>query len=163
MKRFTDSIRKSVNNKNWYAAVAMALTLPDICGNIKWPKEASTKRSIRWFNESDLSSKSKFLKAENFYALRCSYIHEGSGNIESQRISDDMLRVDIIEPIGNGCSIGYNKFTTVEGKNILQVQADTFSIDVADAVDSWCSINKVCTDKLLEISLTSCPFIKVNA
>lgn len=32
MKRFTDSIRNALSNKDWYGALSTALTLPDVCG-----------------------------------------------------------------------------------------------------------------------------------
>jgi hypothetical protein len=34
MQHLVDSVRKDLQNENWYAALFMALTLPDICGKI---------------------------------------------------------------------------------------------------------------------------------
>lgn len=41
MQSFLDSIKLSLETKNWYAALAVALTIPDICGSIANPKEHS--------------------------------------------------------------------------------------------------------------------------
>ena len=35
---FIDAVRDALAQKNWYAALALALTLPDICGDLQKPK-----------------------------------------------------------------------------------------------------------------------------
>jgi len=52
MKRFTDSIRHSLQEKNWFAALFMALSLPDICGKVENPKSGNGERYRNWFNEN---------------------------------------------------------------------------------------------------------------
>ena len=49
MKRFTASIRKSVNSGDWYGALSTALTLPDVCGRLEDPNQASKARYVAWF------------------------------------------------------------------------------------------------------------------
>lgn len=52
MKDFTESLKKSLDDKNWYAALFIALSLPDICGKIDNPGEKSSqKRYAAWFKE----------------------------------------------------------------------------------------------------------------
>lgn len=50
MKQYTQSIRKALENENWYGALMIALSMPDICAGIETPKEEYTKRYSRWFN-----------------------------------------------------------------------------------------------------------------
>lgn len=53
MKRFTDSIRHSLQEKNWFAALFMALSLPDICGKVENPKSKIIREHYcKWFNEN---------------------------------------------------------------------------------------------------------------
>jgi len=84
MKRFTSSIRKSIDTKNWYGALMTALTLPDICGKLETPNENSKARSVRWLRTwiephyTDDELNHVFLSAEDCYALRCSFLHEGA-------------------------------------------------------------------------------------
>lgn len=52
MKRFTDSIRHSLQEKNWFAALFMALSLPDICGKMENPKSKNGERYRNWFNDN---------------------------------------------------------------------------------------------------------------
>jgi hypothetical protein len=49
MKHFVDAARKALHDRNWYAALAIALILPDICGRIENPNQKSMARFINWF------------------------------------------------------------------------------------------------------------------
>ncbi|SWF03469.1 Uncharacterised protein [Klebsiella pneumoniae] len=52
MQRFVDSIRKAVKDENWFAAIFMALAMPDVCGNLEDPGEGDVGRKYRkWFNQ----------------------------------------------------------------------------------------------------------------
>jgi len=85
MNRFTNSIEKSLENENWYAALSLALTLPDICANVSSPATGSKVRYVSWFNQYMLSkytrqvgadkSEHVFLCGEDCYALRCALLH----------------------------------------------------------------------------------------
>jgi len=41
-------IKKSIDNECFIAALALALTLPDICGKAEYPNEGNTKRYIEF-------------------------------------------------------------------------------------------------------------------
>ncbi len=55
MERFTNAIEKSLQDCNWYAALSLALALPDICANVCYPNEGSKKRYVDWYNQYMLS------------------------------------------------------------------------------------------------------------
>ncbi|HAS6135950.1 TPA: hypothetical protein I7230_22880 [Vibrio vulnificus] len=141
MKRFTDSIRKSVENEDWYGALITALTLPDVCGKLIEPTEHSKSRYVAWFKDwlqpsytSHIGAdrtEHTFLHGEDCYALRCSFLHEGGSNIETQRAQKALEDFYFITPPTNG-SVHCNQFN-----NKLQLQVDTFCLQVADAVDKW--------------------------
>ena len=42
MQRFTSAIEQALADKNWYGALTLALTLPDICGKMENPQERSS-------------------------------------------------------------------------------------------------------------------------
>jgi hypothetical protein len=44
MKRFSDAVRASVEQRNWYGALALALTMPDVCGRLESPTLNVEKR-----------------------------------------------------------------------------------------------------------------------
>jgi len=120
----------------------MALTLPDICGKLENPNKKSSVRYIEWFNQWLLpqythcigANKEKhiFLSGEDCYALRCSYLHEGGGDIDTQKIRNALAKFHFISrPNGTG-SIHMNQFG-----NMLQLQIDIFCKEIISAVNNW--------------------------
>ncbi|MCE1020541.1 hypothetical protein LU640_29335 [Pseudomonas monteilii] len=140
MNRFTKSLRSSVANSDWYVALSTALTLPDVCGRLIDPTLPSSKRYPAWFREwlepkytVDLPRGRRiFLSGEDCYALRCSYLHEGGGDITQQKARKALEDFHFIFPPGNGNSIHRNLYN-----NTLQLQVDKFCLEIADAVDAW--------------------------
>jgi hypothetical protein len=51
MKNLIESLEKSIENRNWYGVLFIALTLPDICGKIDYPNEKPSLRFIIWFKK----------------------------------------------------------------------------------------------------------------
>ena len=49
MKRFTSSIRKSVQDGNLFGALFLALAMPDICGALEDPLQGVGERYKAWF------------------------------------------------------------------------------------------------------------------
>lgn len=50
MRELIASMEKSLENKNWYAALVIALIIPDICGKIDNPKKSPTARYPIWYD-----------------------------------------------------------------------------------------------------------------
>ena len=76
MKRFIDAIAEAVNDKNWLAAVALSLTMPDVCGGMEQPQHKSEKRYTAWWDKYMLEQY-PVLSGADAFALRCAYLHEG--------------------------------------------------------------------------------------
>ncbi|WP_156921021.1 hypothetical protein [Fundidesulfovibrio putealis] len=51
MERFTKAVRAAIAQQNWYGALALALTLPDICGRLEDPSVKSKPRYKRWWDK----------------------------------------------------------------------------------------------------------------
>lgn len=142
MRRFTDSIRTSVQSENWYGALTAALTLPDVCGKLEEPNRRSQDRYARWFGRwvepiytfpvGPDRIRHVFLSGKDCYALRCSYLHEGGGGIQHQRAREALDRFHVITPPPNGNAIHCNQIN-----NALQLQVDIFAADIANAADRW--------------------------
>ncbi|WP_439878911.1 hypothetical protein [Pseudomonas prosekii] len=140
MKRFTESLRSSVANKDWYVALTSALTLPDVCGRLSDPQVKSQTRYAAWFNKwmgknytrSDrLSGPACFLTGNDCYALRCSYLHQGEVDITAQHAREALDSFHFVAP-PPGWKIHNNRIS-----NSLQLQVDVFCLEMADAVDEW--------------------------
>jgi hypothetical protein len=121
MEELLRSLEKTIEQKNWYAALIMTITLPDIAGHIDSPTDDSQKRYVKWFDEyikqkypttnkvyygieglvfgvtQAHTSKPFFITGEECYAIRCTILHEGSYKINGQQVlknmKDDSLNI----------------------------------------------------------------------
>lgn len=52
MYNFLDALELCAKSNNWYGALFISLTLPDICAKIEYPleKKSSSKRYIDWYD-----------------------------------------------------------------------------------------------------------------
>lgn len=99
----------------YLALLALALTLPDICGKIEFPHEKVGKRYSLWFDkyvyedffkpQPSLHDDPDYLEVlENVkfdgdfcYALRCTYLHSGDLNVSPKANKVRCLRLSKIE------------------------------------------------------------------
>ena len=106
-----NDIRKALSNKTYISAVALALTLPDICSQVEnCTVESSRSNYIAWVD--------KYLPADDFYfplagfeeqtftgnmcySLRCSVLHSGSTDVENPRLHVTVNRFLLTKP-GDG-------------------------------------------------------------
>ena len=143
MDEIINSLETAVSNKNWYGALFIALSLPDICGKIDALYKGSGARYASWFeqyiqskythvneykNETTIS-----LSGNDCYALKCAYLHEGVGDITNQRAREAVDNFHFIAPINN-MIIHCNKMN-----NKLQLQVDIFCTDIIDGTKLWLS------------------------
>jgi hypothetical protein len=140
MDRFTTAIRQSLENKNWYAALYLSLTLPDICARLEADNgKTSGPKFVAWFDQY-LADKYRhriggspvphvFLSGNDCYALRCSMLHEGGADITTQRCREVLERFHFTV-VGAHC----NQFNS-----ILQLDVPTFCKDVCSAAERWYS------------------------
>ena len=98
-------IRAALSAELYNCALIMALTLPDICGKVEYPKENAKKRYVEWFSVYAKPfftvSATKFpeetpvdvtwLSPEECWALRCAVFH--SGNYETEYIKLTDIRI----------------------------------------------------------------------
>ncbi|WNZ58231.1 hypothetical protein QT397_13120 [Microbulbifer sp. MKSA007] len=136
MERFTNSIRKNLETENWYGALFMALTMPDICGKITYPEiEHSGPRYKEWFN-ANLSQINKsnimgkevvFLTASDCWALRCSLLHAGTDDITEQRAQEVLEKFEFT-------TLGMHR---IHINNILTLNIKAFCNEVIQAVEAW--------------------------
>lgn len=141
MERFARSVEAALIHNNWYCALAISLTLPDICGRLENPKDGSKERYIKWWDSYVLSKYQSvvgalgvvhiFLSGRDAYALRCAYLHEGTDGIEEQRAREVLSRIHFIAPV-SGQTIHNN-----QENSVLQLQVDIFCKDICAGVDQW--------------------------
>lgn len=140
MEELLSSLILSVESKNWHAALLAALTLPDICGSFDKQESENIKESyIKWFDMYLLKKYTAyvganheehiFLNGDDCYALRCCYLHQGSGDISKARARKALNNFIFVEP-NNMISMHRNYFarSLEDGTLIqtLQLRVDIF-------------------------------------
>jgi hypothetical protein len=83
-----DSVRTAVTSENWLAALALTLTLPDICSSIEIGRDKKKGHVGDWYGKwwdnyfgksySYGDGQTDFVTGVELYLLRCAYLHEGS-------------------------------------------------------------------------------------
>ena len=126
INKFITEINEALSNNLYFAALSLALTLPDICGRAEYPSESVTARYILWYNQfigqyelcpcdACKEAKMPYLSEEVVYNLRNSFLHQGTPNIDISKIKDSANKVD--------------EFTLVfEKKNEYDIYSDASSI-----------------------------------
>jgi hypothetical protein len=141
MDELIKALELSVASKNWYGALFIALSIPDICGYLESPTVGSQTRYEQWFAKYMLPKYSRgprediapqiFLSPSDCYALRCALLHQGSEEITGQSARKALDRFRFIEPPPSG-QIHCNRI-----RDVLQLQVDIFCNDVLSGLRKW--------------------------
>lgn len=100
---YVQEIATCLKNRCYFAALALSLTLPDICGAAEYPDEASvTKRYINWYDKyigdnerkERATEDSSYLSGEVVYNLRNTFLHQGNPTIKKDKIKAKENRFD---------------------------------------------------------------------
>ena len=141
MDRFVEAVESALAIQNWHAALFTAFPLPDICGKAEDPNTSSKERYTVFFDRfmSDIytnrvgldQEKVALLNGEDFYALRCAFLHEGRGDISQQRAQKVLSEYQFVAP-EDGFLIHRNRFN-----DTLQLQVDRFCKEICNGVEEW--------------------------
>lgn len=139
------SIETSIRTENWYAALAIALMLPDICAScdpdLSHVKKNVGKRYKAWCKKYFEASDSVVIDPELCYVLRCKMLHEASS-----RPNDPIIVELDIGPDGKvEIAIDYVHFSTddlvyLHGNfvdNKLQLSVAVFCRSMMSIVAAW--------------------------
>ncbi|WP_413754781.1 hypothetical protein [Streptomyces sp. MMBL 11-3] len=142
MEGFFDGLDQTVRERNWHAALVMALTLPDICAKIVSPTERSGARYAAWFDEHVKPKYTRpsgrggeervFLSGGDCYALRCALLHEGSTDITPHRARQVLERFHFCRPGQFNMPIHCNQANAA-----LILMVDDFATDILTAARAW--------------------------
>lgn len=160
MKAIIDSIFKSLDAQNYFGALFMALTIPDICASVENP--GNKKRGVRyrkWFEEN--------LKAKYYPESMLELIENTRPELALQLDESEKLRLRV-EPVGElaftddmcwklRCSVlhegsthaGPFSFILTHGNShrniidgVLQLSTVRLCNDICIAFELWCEKNK---------------------
>lgn len=145
MEGFFDGLEKAVGDRNWYAALVLSLTLPDVCVKASDPaRKTSRSRYAEWFDTylgpkyraytgaGEYRELTTFLSGKDCYALRCALLHEGSSDTSGQPSREALDSFQFCVP---GESRTVNHMNLVNEGLVLMV--DIFAMDMLGAARSW--------------------------
>jgi len=141
--KYIEAVRTALVHRNWYAALSLALVLPEICGKIEKPNGKSKETYEKWFDTYVAPKYARrtplgphqFLSGTDCYALRCAFLHEGTDNLTRQRARKALHRFRFVAPRA-GYFVHLNQTGTT-----LQVQVDVFCNDICNGVLQWVEEN----------------------
>ena len=100
-------IQNCLNSELYLAALAVSLTIPDMCGKAEYPRKGNRDRYTQWYDyfvkakyrsiETSYSADMPYLSGEVVYSLRCSFLHAGNPNIEKENIKNTRCAIDKFE------------------------------------------------------------------
>ena len=126
IEKLIRDINKSLDNNCYFAALSLALILPDICGKAKYPADGVTKRYITWYNEyignyekptSKYNEDMPYLSGEVIYNLRNSFLHQGTPNSDKYSIKETDCKIDEFELVFCKNLLGHTSKVSYNGPN----------------------------------------------
>lgn len=99
INKIIQDIDKALRAEAYLSALALALTLPDICAKVAYKDNNGNKeRYIKWFDEyvvseCDKNDKMPYISGEVAYNLRCNFLHQGTPNIDSEKIENEQCKI----------------------------------------------------------------------
>ncbi|WP_141753675.1 hypothetical protein [Streptomyces luteocolor] len=143
VEEFFNALERAVAERNWYAALTLALTLPDICAQAEQPGTRTSGRHYKaWVEKHVVPAYTRnvgyppvsmvFLSADDCYALRCALLHGGSADIESQTARKILKDFIFLTPGRQAISWHLNR-----KDDSLILMVDEFATDVLRAAQAW--------------------------
>ena len=140
MQNLIDSVEKSLGMENWYGAIAVALTIPDVCASLQHG-QTNRDRYADWFNKhlgaiygptSFLDGKA-WLTGKQCYALRSVLLHNVSDKITPQELAEVRHWVKLTA-IGPHCFVFTDSFG-IPNTNVISISH--FSKDLIAAANAF--------------------------
>jgi hypothetical protein len=139
MDHLCNAVESALSTSNWYAALMVALALPDIAARVDDPTKPSSARYVEWvetylcphYTRPVAGHVHKFLSGGDCYALRCAFVHEGGDDVTHHRAAKALDKFQLLAP-RPGLRVHCN-----QTNNKLQLQVDIFCRDILAATRAW--------------------------
>lgn len=138
MERFTGAIRSALASSNWYAALFIAVSMPDVCGSISDAAGRASQKAYKdWFDKylaqgyrrciGPYKEEHVFLSASDCYALRCAVLHNATDDLTGQQAKESLSRFSF-STLQSHCN---------QINDVLCLNVKNFCEDVISAVEQW--------------------------
>lgn len=127
-----NEIEFALKNKMYQSALALTLTLPDICGQVEMPSARVGARYKSWFDQyvaplyipkyiADIAAPQKrIIDGSVCYRLRCSYLHAGSDFIKEMEGKNAIRSEE-----DAAYKISYHLFLTIDEDSADGIECNT--------------------------------------
>ena len=104
--RIVKEIDESLEKGLFLGALALSLTLPDICGKAEYQIDNNGNRYRDWFDNYVIGAQiaagfyndgMAYLSGEVVYQLRCNFLHQGNPNTDNKKCNIERFRLIINE------------------------------------------------------------------
>lgn len=138
MRHLIECTRLSLAQKNWHAALASALIIPDVCAGLEHGVQTGASHYIGWCDEYfrplfEAPPHTISISGNEIYVLRCSYLHSGSADVTAQRKSDILEHYLFVSPMEGWTFYAH----LIPGTGIFQVPVDDFCGAICAASERW--------------------------
>lgn len=98
IEQLIKEVEKSLDNECYFAALTLALTLPDACGKAEYRTKCNKKRYMDWCKKyidictpstSPYAADMLYLSNEILYQLRCDMLHQSTPGVEKKEIKEE--------------------------------------------------------------------------
>ena len=146
MQHLVRAVRDALAAENWYAALALALTLPDTCASFEDPGRGRYARWADRFVAPHFRAENGvvFLTGRELYLLRCAFLHESdfSPQDDSPQSPDDSAAMF---EVLNCVQLYASRMSVVAARGMTKVPAanpptrsTSYSTSVVELCDAIC-------------------------
>ena len=154
MEKRIQEARNCIDNGLYEAALALALILPDICGQVEYPALKKVgERYTKWI-DNFVDSKGLYdplfdavggfehLESQDIYKLRCAFLHSGDQDISSDTIDCfNLVRPGGLGAVEGKASFGYKyrieNQTDGSVKNTAKIDIKYLTEMICDAAEEY--------------------------
>jgi hypothetical protein len=139
-----------------HSALALALSIPDICGSIQYPNSKVGERYVRWAEEW---AGMLTMSATDCYAMRCAYLHNGSEVFSgTSAMAANFARIEFtVGQAGGGWSSKADPIIEDGPKGKIRTPLEDFCKAMVNAAIAWRIYSKddarivAAVDRLMQI------------
>jgi hypothetical protein len=137
LSHYLRDILRAMDGASPFSAIALTLTLPDICGSIEYPEmhrpDQVGERYRRWCNEW---AQMVTVSGADCYALRCAFLHNGGDEFSgpAARYATFNRTEFTVGQIGGGWAA--NAIPVGAGQ-MARIPHETFCRDMVSSAEGW--------------------------
>lgn len=155
MENYIISVRRAINDSNFYTALFTILNFPDICASLDAQDGKSSRtRYAKWYEDYIDQTYLHHISGIDCYVLRCALLHQGVDDVSDNEKRDVLEKISFREKGSHLLSIRDSKLNGKLIPNFILINVAKFAEDMCRAVEKWqkTNNNNQKTKKLFKIS-----------